>query len=53
MAIQQISGADVVPQGPMENSRVELERTRGEGQKPAATERIGEENKGQTIDTTA
>ncbi len=40
-----------MPQGPLENSRVQTEQENTE--KPKNTERVNEENKGRTIDTTA
>ncbi|MBP7583067.1 MAG: hypothetical protein KBA61_03470 [Spirochaetes bacterium] len=52
MAIQSISGADAVPQGVFENSKVYTEESsRIEGQQ--LRERPKEENKGTRIDTTA
>jgi len=59
MAIQSISGADAVPQGVLENSRVYNEQaSRIEEQQMRESsrenrERPQEENKGTRIDTTA
>ncbi len=51
MAIQTITGPDAMPQGALENARVQTEQAATE--KPKVAERINEENKGRTIDTSA
>ena len=53
MAIQNISGADSVPQGVLESSRIQNESKNTENTRTQQTEQITEENKGQRIDTTA
>lgn len=53
MAIQNISGADSVPQGVLESSRIQNESKNTENTRTQQTEKITDENKGQRIDTTA
>ncbi len=56
MAVQSITGADVMPQGSLESSRVYNEQaSRSEEQKPVENQRsvLQEENKGIMIDTRA
>ncbi|HPB82952.1 MAG TPA: hypothetical protein PK200_13015 [Spirochaetota bacterium] len=53
MAIQNISGADSVPQGVLESNRIQNESRNTEDTRTQQTEKISEENKGRQIDTTA
>lgn len=53
MAIQNISGADTVPQGVLESARIQNESKNTETDRTQQVERIPEENKGRQIDTTA